>query len=165
MTPIAVATATRAHAEAHAAHIAASEKSAAIKTRITDAKLRQSQITANRINSASSPSEANEFAAIGGDIALLETMLAEAQTVTASLLAAQHIAADHLRMVQSQYDVEQAQVAFDALTVKAHQLEAALVSCIRELHQQGVKLNRGPSLVMSWRPSATLANACRGSAL
>jgi hypothetical protein len=165
MNPQTVAAAQRALSEAQAAHVAAAEKAVTIQTRIADAKLRQSQISAARINGTSSPAEAAEYSALAGDVALLETMLAEARTTTAALLAAQHFAADHLRMIQGEFDVELAQVAFDALTDKANRLEAALVDCVKELHQQGQRLNRGPSLVMSWRPTTVLASFCRGSSL
>lgn len=165
MTPQNVAAAQRNLTEAQAAHVAAAEKSTAIQTRIADAKLRQSEITTARVNGTSSPAEAAEFAALGGDVGLLEKMLAEAQTSSASLLAAQHIAADHLRMVQGQFDTAQAQLAFDALTGKAQLLEDTLINCIKELHTQGRNLGRGPSLTMSWRPSRTLAAFCTGSTL
>lgn len=165
MTPQNVATAQRNLSEAQAAHVAAADKVAAIHTRIADAKLLQSRISANRVNGKSSPAEAAEFAALGGDVGLLEKMLAEAQTTAASLLSAQHIAADHLRTVQGQFDTAQAQIAFDALTGKAQLLEDTLISCVKELHTQGRNLGRGPSLTMSWRPSRTLSAYCNGSTL
>lgn len=161
MTPEILATAQRIHAEAQASHLAAAEKAGAIQSRIAAAQLRQSEITTARINGTSSPAEAAEFAALGGDVEALQKMLTAAQAASASLLADHHAAADNLRIVEQQHAIEQTRATFDALKSRAEMLEAAFCGCVAELHGHGQKLGN-VSLVMSFRPTQRLANIVQG---
>lgn len=159
-----VAEARRILDNATAEHQAANEKAQAIRERIAASTLRQSAITAARINGTSSPAEAAEYAALAGDVEALQKMLTVAQAASASLLADQNAAADKLRLIEQQHQLAQTQLAFDALKTRAEKLEAAFCDCVAQLHGQGQKLGN-VSLVMSYRPTQRLANIVRGVSL
>lgn len=146
---------------AQAEHQAAAAKVQAISERIAGATLRQSEITANRINGTSTPAETAEYAALAGDVEALQGMLTAAQADSATKLAAQHAAQEQLSVAEQQHAQEKAREAFDALKARAEMLEAALCGCVAELHAQGQKLGH-VSLVMSFRPSQRLANIVSG---
>lgn len=156
-----VAAARRTVDNATAEHQAAAEKSQAIRERIAASTLRQSEITASRINGTSSPAAAAEYSALAGDVEALKTMLAAAEADANVKLAAYHVAKDGLTIVEQAHATEQTQIAFDALKARAEMLEAAFCGCVAELHKHGQKLGR-VSLVMSYRPTQQLLNIAQG---
>jgi len=159
MTPDMLAEARRALAEVQAALQTATEKSAAIRDRLTAAHARQAEITASRIAGTVNPADVAEYAVLGGDIGALDKMLADAEASVAA--ANPHPAKEHLRQVEKAYEREAAQTEFDALTTRATKLDEALCNCVRDLHAAGMKAGRQPSLVMSWTPSKALADAIK----
>lgn len=156
-----VAEARRTLDNATAEHQAIAEKALAIRGRITASTLRQSEITTNRINGASTPAEAAEYAALAGDVEALKAMLEAAEADTNAKLAAFHSAKEALAIVEGAHATEQTRLTFNALKARAEMLEAAFCGCVAELHGHGQKLGN-VSLVMSYRPSQRLANIVQG---
>lgn len=156
-----VAEARRLLDNATAEHQAAAEKAQSIRNRIAASTLRQSEITANRINGISTPAEAAEYAALAGDVEALKAMLAVAETDSTVKLAGHHTAKDDLAVVEQAHATEQTQLAFDALKARAEMLESAFCGCVAELHKHGQKLGL-VSLVMSYRPTQKLLNIAQG---
>ena len=157
MTPEIVATARRALAEVQDARQAATNKTAVIRARLSDAHARQAEITGLRMAGTVSPGDTAEYAVLGGDIGALTQMLADS---LASIEAADpHQAQEHLRTVEKAYARELATEEFTALEVRATALDTALCAVVSDLHQAGLRSGRQPSLCMSWRPSKALADA------
>lgn len=156
-----LAAARRAIDNAVAEHQAAADKAQSIRERISAATLRQSEITANRINGASTPAETAEYAALAGDVEALKGMLAAAEADAAMKLATQHAAQEKQNIAEQQHAQEKTREAFDALKARAEMLEAALCGCVAELHGHGQRLGH-VSVVSSFRPSQKLKNIVEG---
>lgn len=150
-----VAAARRIAAAASTAHQSAVDNAQAIRNRIEAAQVRQAEITALRL--AGNTTDSSEYAALGGDIAALKEMLQSA--VQAIEAADPREAQNKLRAAEAEHLREQNELAFDALAERAGKLELALLACLTDLYAIGSKI-KGPSLVMSWRPSVKLARAC-----
>ena len=150
-----VAAARRIAAAASTAHQAATDNAQAIRNRIEAAQVRQAEITALRL--AGNTTDSSEYAALGGDIAALQIML---QTATQAIEAADpREAQNKLRAAEAEHVREQDEIAFSALSDRAAKIEEALLNCLGDLYKIGSRI-KGPSLVMSWRPSVKLARAC-----
>jgi hypothetical protein len=164
MNPQAVATARRIHDDAQTEYQTANGKAQAIRDRIAASTLRQSEITAARINGQASAAETAEYAALAGDVDALKAMLAAAESDAATKLGNMHAKREGLEIVERSHATEQTRLAFNALKEKAEKLEDAFCDCVAQLHGQGQKLGH-VSLVMSFRPTQRLGNIVRGVSL
>ena len=156
MTAKLVAEARRLATDAETTQNTAVAKAVAIRDRIAASQARQVEITALRLAGTACAADAAEYSALGGDIGALQAMLANAeQNVVATN---PEKAQSQLRTAEAEHIREQHELAFDALAARAEKLESALLACLADLYDIGRKI-KGPSLVMSWRPSAKLARA------
>lgn len=162
MTAKLLAEACRLAADAAAAHEAARSKAQSIRERIAASQARQTEITALRLAGNATEADTSEFAALGGDIGALKAML---------ITADQNVVATHpepannrVNAMAAEHAREQNEIAFNALAAQAEKLELALLACLGDLYAIGSKI-KGPSLCMSWRPTAKLARACNPGVL
>ena len=152
-----VAEARRLANEATSTHQDAVAKAQTIRERIAATQARQAEITLLRLAGSTSEADAAEYVVLGGDIGGLQAMLIGAEQAVVASHPEQ--AQSRLRAVEAEHAREQNEIAFDLLAAQALKLEAALLACVTDLYAIGSKI-KGPSLVMSWRPSVKLARAC-----
>lgn len=153
-----LARAERQHAEAVAEHQAALEKERGISDRLKDAAALQSAITQRRLNGESNDQEAAEFAALNGDVALLQKMLTTAQAGTklaadklhACYVAHSEFEASHARM--------QDQAKYEALLAKTREIETLFVKAIRATGLAGKRVGHF-TLTQSFTKSDALHRA------
>ena len=157
MTAKLVAAARRIAEDASTAHLTAVAKAQSIRDRIAASQARQAEITLLRLAGSVSEADTAEYAALGGDIGGLRAMLIAAEQAVVETHPEQ--AQTRLRAVEAEHIREQNELAFDLLAAQALKLEEALLACVTDLYGIGSKI-KGPSLVMSWRPSIKLARAC-----
>ena len=151
-----LAEARRLADEANAAHQAAISKAQAIRDRIAASQARMEGITLQRLAGHISEADTSEYTVLGGDVIGLQSMLTAAeQTIVATH---PEVAQTRLRAVEAEHAREQNEIAFDLLAAQALKLEDALLACVIDLYAIGRQI-KGPSLVMSWRPSTKLSRA------
>lgn len=162
MTAIFLAEAQRHFDEAQAARQAAVDKSAALSTRIGQARRVLDGITARRIEGNVTPGDFAEFVVVGADLAALQRLLDAAELAVAALDTAP--AREALRAAEKQHARDQDQQAFDAWTLKIAALETALCDSALEVHKVGQRLGH-MSLHMAWRISKRLEYAVKHGVL
>lgn len=156
MTAQLLVEARRLAAEATTTHEAANNRMSTLRERISGTTARMAEITASRLAGTSNEAAAAEYVVLAGDLDGLQVMLASAEQAVLDTHPGK--AQDKLREAEAAHRREQDEIAFDLLRAQSEKLESALLDCIASLYAVGRTL-KGPSLVMSWRPSTRLSNA------
>lgn len=149
-----LAEARRRLTEAECRYQEATERATKIRQRIADCEQRQRDISAQRLEGEAGPETAAEYAALGGDIETLRGMLAEAEASARNLEPVG--ARNQLALAERNAERELAHAEFEALTATSAKLEAALLDCIRRLHEIGKARLGHVGLSQSWRSTEEL---------
>jgi len=123
-----VAAAHVAEAEANAAHANDAAEVDRLAARVEQCQARKSAITARRLAGQSTPEEAAEFAALGGDLDVLADLLGQAR---ASANASRPDAA-RAALARAEAELQQAreQAAFDAVVERAREIERVYIAAL-----------------------------------
>lgn len=130
----------RLHTEAVSEHNAALDKHNGINARLKDAATRMSAITKRRIDGESNDQETAEFAALSGDVALLEKMLATAKKETDLAFGKVHSVFVEFDEAKQMLARQQAQMEYNALLATAKDVESVFCQAIRAVGLAGRKI-------------------------
>lgn len=124
-----------------------------IRNRIEALEAKRQAITQRRLAGEAGESEAAEFAALGGDIGVLRTALAEAEAHAAALEPTElrHQAQRAASVLKAHEQTE----VLSALHERAKALEATFVSCVAELARRAQAAGR-QNLIEVFQPSDSL---------
>lgn len=153
-----LAKAERQHAEMVAQHQAALEKQKCLDARLSDTAERMKAISQRRIDGTSNDAEAAEFAALHGDAALLEKMLATAKAETAQAFERVHGASCVYNDTKSAHERQKVAIEYECLRQKCADIEAVFCRALGMVARAGKKLGHH-TLSQSYRPSDTLHRA------
>lgn len=120
---------------AEADHATSTAEADRLRKLADDARARQAAITSRRLAGTSNEQEANEYAAISGDLEVLNQLHAEAQALADSL--APHEARAAVRQAERDLEECAGQIQHDTLMARCREIEAAFVNCLREAHRSG----------------------------
>jgi len=130
----------RLHAEAVAEHNAALDKHKGIDARLKDAATRMTAITKRRIDGDSNDQETAEFAALSGDVALLEKMVATAKKEADLAFQKIHAVVVSYDEAKQMLARQQAQMEYNALLATARDVESVFCQAIRATGLAGRKI-------------------------
>ncbi len=116
-------------------HAASKAEADRLRQLADDARARQTAITTRRLAGSSTEAEASEYAALVGDIEVLNQLHAEAQALADSL--APHEARAAVRQAERDLEECAGQIQHDTLMARCREIEAAFVNCLREAHRSG----------------------------
>lgn len=153
-----LAKARRMHAEAVAAHQAASDKAQAIVERLDGIRARRDAISQNRVSGLVDPAETAEFAALAGDIEVLDKMLVQARAEAATASEQMHGRTIYYADAEQAHKRELAAVEYEALRQKTQEIEAVFCRAIGMVARAGKQLGHH-TLSQSYKPSDTLHRA------
>ncbi|MFZ2220166.1 MAG: hypothetical protein WAV85_16005 [Rhodoferax sp.] len=105
--------------------------------RVNDAKARLEEITQRRVGGTSTEKDAAEYAALQGDLVLLEKMWGSAQAAHAQAIENVHGAFVYWTDAKRAHDLEQAEALFQALQQKCREIEAVFIQCLGEVGRAG----------------------------
>lgn len=114
--------------EANAAHAEAAAEVNRLKGRIEQCQAHQSEITRKRLDGEIDPSEAAEFAALGGDINVLLELLADANLKATATNPVE--ARNRLARAEDELRRHVAEAEFQAVVQHAREVEMAYITCL-----------------------------------
>lgn len=145
--------------EAQAAYVDAVGERDRLKARITDCETRRAVITQRRLAGESSQDEANEFAALAGDVTVLRELFNDAQAKVNSLdPSAQRNA---LAQAQTELLAHQKQIEFDAIVARAREVEAIYVRCMNAVWEASTKRGHRRTFGEVYQIDQTVSNLVR----
>lgn len=154
----ALAKAQRMHADATASHTAAEAKAQAILDKLDTARFKRDDVSQKRVTGLVDPDSDRAYAALSGDITVLERMLTQARaerTVEAENLRS---ASAWLTNEKAAHDRQQAQVEYQATLAKTREIEAVFCKAIRAVALAGQKIGHS-TLGQSFQKCDTLHRA------
>lgn len=155
---LALAQAEQAHTDAQNIYQGARdrEKTLAQKQAATQNAMRA--LSAKRLDGTATAEDAAELAAMDSDMALLSEMLAEARSECRALEPVEELA--RLETARFNWKRHTDMERLSALSARAKELDALMVSLIYELREAGKAVGRA-HLSECWRPSAELEHTIR----
>ena len=137
MTVSQLAKGERLHEQAQAELASAKDLLRQNNERVNDAKTRMNEITQRRVGGTSTDKDAAEYAALQGDLVLLEKMWGSAQTAHVHAVESVHGAFVYWTDAKQAHDREQAEARFKALQEKCREIEAVFIQCLGEVGRAG----------------------------
>lgn len=116
--------------EADAAHCHDLEEVKRLDARIEQCTARQTEITMRRLAGTSTESETAEYAALAGDVGVLNTLLEEARACALASMPKREAAALALAHAEAELQEYQSQAAFEAVVEHARAAERVYVQCL-----------------------------------
>jgi beta-phosphoglucomutase-like phosphatase (HAD superfamily) len=155
----AVAAAGLALAEAAAVHERDTEEAARLHGRIEQCAARQAEITARRLTGKSTAEETAEYAALNGDIAVLNDLHREAQA-RAMASNPQHEAA---ALANAQFALEEhkEQAAFENVVEHARAAERVYVQCLHAVWMAALERGNLRTFGDAFQIDSSIMNLCR----
>jgi len=154
-----VASARQELAEAQTIHAQDAAEVARLSDRINDCRDRQAAITGRRLSGKSTPEDAAEYAALSGDISVLDGLLADARaTAAASSPERQRSALAH---AESALKDAQAQAEFDLIVAHAREVEAAYVAALDRVWREARALGHKRTFGECYSIAEPIMAACR----
>ncbi len=153
-----LARAQRMHADATASHTTAEAKVQTILDKLDTARFKRDDVSQKRVAGLIEPDSDRAYAALSGDIAVLERMLTQARaelTVKAENL--QSVSAC-LATETAAHARQQDQVEYEATLAKVREIEAVFCKAIRAVALAGQKIGRS-TLGQSFQKCDTLHRA------
>ena len=155
-----VAAARLALDEATADHAEACREAAALLGRIGQCQARQGEITRRRLAGEHSQDEANEYAALSGDLAVLRELHGEAQARAEASRPERQRAA--LARVEADLLEYQRRAAFEQVKEHARAAEQVYMQCLRAVWEAAQQQDRRPRTFGEvFRIDQVIMNLCR----
>ncbi len=153
-----LAKAQRQHAEALASHTAADAKAQTILDKLDTTRFKRDDVSQKRVAGLIDPDSDRAYAALSGDIGVLERMLTQARaelTVEAENLRS---AGAYLTNETAAHAMQQAQVEYQATLAKVREIEAMFCKALRAVALAGQKIGHS-TLGTSFHKCDTLHRA------
>jgi hypothetical protein len=145
--------------EASAIHKRDTEEVDRLAARAEQCRARQREITGHRLADKSTSDETAEYAALSGDIPVLNELLAEAAAhAKASDPIAQRAA---FKRAESELSTAQEQAAFDAVVEHTRAVERAYIECLRTVWQAAQTRGHQRTFGDVYRIDSAIMNLCR----
>ena len=105
--------------------------------RVNEVKTRMNEITLRRVGGTGTEKDAAEYAALQGDLGLLEKMLCSAQAAHAHAIENVHGAFVYYTDAKNAHERELAEARFKALQEKCREVEAVFIQCLGAVGRAG----------------------------